>query len=148
MRYVGVDYGTKRIGLALGDDAVGIAFPAEVITSTGTPASDAQAVARWARENDGQAFVVGMPLNMDGTVGPQAQRVAKFVAALQAASKCTVETWDERLSSFAADAALRAAGFARPKQSGKRDAVAAQVILTDFLRAKNTPPPPTGVPDA
>lgn len=133
MNIAGIDYGTKRIGLALGDDTVRIAFAAETIPGQDNPRRDAAAVALWAAANEVGAFVVGLPLNMDGSVGSQAARVEKFAAALREESGKPVEFEDERLTSYAADTALRARGFKRPKQSGLRDAVAAQVILKAYF---------------
>ena len=79
------------------------------------------------------ALVLGLPLNMDGTVGPQAKLVQAFGTVLAAQTGLDVHYVDERLSSFAADELLRPAELTRKKKKGVQDAVAAAVILQTFL---------------
>lgn len=136
-RWIGVDYGTRRIGLAIGEmsDNLRIAFPAETLAASGAPDADARLVAKFAQSQNAAGIVVGLPLNMDGTVGPQAQLTQKFIAALRTVAQLPVETQDERLSSFAADEALESRGAAG-RRAGARDALAAQVILKAFIDAR------------
>lgn len=132
-RLIGVDYGSRRIGLAIGDGGVGIASPAEVLPSQGDFAADAERVACFAAAQQAAGIVVGLPLNMDGTLGPQAKLSQAFAAALRTRTACSVVLWDERLSSFQADAHLTAAGVGGRRRQRLRDAIAAQVILQSYL---------------
>ncbi len=131
--YLGIDYGTKRIGLAVGDDVTHTASPVTTVAAQGQADRDADAVAVVAKEYGVAAFVLGLPLNMDSTEGPQAKLVRAFGAVLEARAGLTVHYVDERLSSFAADELLRPAELTRKKKKGVQDAVAAAVILQTFL---------------
>ena len=131
--YLGIDYGTKRIGLAVGDDVTQTASPVTTVIAQGQADRDADAVAAVAEEYGAAAFVLGLPLNMDSTEGPQAKLVRAFGAVLAARAGLKVHYVDERLSSFAADELLRPAELTRKKKKGVQDAVAAAVILQTFL---------------
>ncbi|HOO15954.1 MAG: Holliday junction resolvase RuvX [Phycisphaerae bacterium] len=136
-RWMGVDYGSRRIGVAISDYGGSIASPAAVLPGSGSLSGDARQIVAWARKNEVSAIVVGLPLNMDGTVGPQADISTKLAAEIaQAAPEWPVELWDERLSSFEADANLAAAGARPSRRRELRDALAAQVILQSFLDSK------------
>ena len=146
-RYLGIDYGTKRIGLAVGDDVSRIASPVEMVPATGSPADHATAVLRVADDYGVDAFVVGLPMNMDDSEGPQARLTRNFGDAVAAATGKPVHYFDERLSSLAADELLQPAELTRKKKKKRRDSVAAQVILQGFLEggeaaesATTTPP--------
>lgn len=135
-RWIGLDYGVRRIGIALSDPDARIATPAGVCQACGDAGRDAHAVCRWAQGREPRGFVVGMPFNMDGSVGPQAERTQSFIDALAAAAGLPVEPYDERLSSFQADQYMREAGVKPRKQRTLRDALAAQVILQGFLDSR------------
>ncbi len=146
-RLVGIDYGTRRIGLALCDSGERLASPAETLPGAGSVRDDARRVAAWMDAQQAEAAVVGLPLNMDGTSGPQAALTQGFIKALREAWSAPVHVWDERLSSFAADQALdalRAAGrrLTAAKRRAQRDRIAAQVILQSFLDARRAGPSP------
>ena len=138
MRFTGVDYGTRRIGLAISDPDEVIASPAGYLAGTGHIAKDAAAVLAWCAENEAEAIVVGLPLNMDGAVGPQAKLTQEFINRLRNTSQLPIEAWDERLSSYQADQFMDLAGVGPTKRKGRRDALAAQVILQSFLDARQT----------
>lgn len=140
-RWIGVDYGTKRIGLAIGElsDNIAISMPSEMLASTGNPAADARLVAQYAQQQNAVGIVVGLPLNMDDSVGPQAKLTVAFVEQLRSATTRVIETWDERLSSFAADELMQKTG-SKVRKSGQRDALAAAVILQAFIDARQRPP--------
>lgn len=126
--------------MAISDVEQQIATPAKVLVARGTADADAAAVLTWARENEIRGFVVGMPFNMDGTLGPQAKVTERFVAALSvAAAPLPVLTWDERLSSFQADEWLASVGLrgGKGKKHSLRDALAATAILKSYLTARN-----------
>ena len=135
-RYLGIDYGSKRIGLAVGDDATRIASPVEVIKATGQLPDAVAAVLPYAKEFGVEAFVLGLPVNMDGTEGPQAKLAREFAEALKREGGKPVHLYDERLSSCAADELLHPAELTRKKKKRVSDAVAAQVILQGFLEAQ------------
>jgi len=130
---LGIDYGTKRIGLAVGDEETRLPTPIKTIVESQLPLQ-IQAVARLADEYDATGFVLGLPLNMDDTEGPQAKTVRTFGDRLAAHTHKPVYYVDERLSSFAADDLLRGAELTRKKKKGVQDAVAATVILQSFFQ--------------
>jgi putative Holliday junction resolvase len=134
--YLGIDYGTKRIGLSLSNPEETIASPLTTLGASGRVADDVQAVLRVAREYEIEGLVVGLPLNMDGTEGKQAKITRRFGDELAKAMDEPVHFWDERLSSFAAKELLEPAELTRKKRKARLDRVAAQVILQSFLDAK------------
>ena len=136
-RLCGVDYGSKRIGLAVGDPACSIASPLATLAAKGSLADQARVVIEAAAEYDVGGWVVGLPLNMDGTEGPQAKAARRFGDELAKISGKAVHCWDERLSSQQADTYLRQADLTRKKHRARRDRVAAQVILQTFLDARS-----------
>lgn len=143
-RWLGVDHGTKRIGLAVSDAGGGIASPLEVLTET-DPAAVAARIAQRAAEYEAAGVVVGWPLNMDDTEGPQGQLARRFASEIRRATGLDVRMWDERLSSMTADAKL-AGRLTRKKRKARQDAVAAAAILQDFLACDGENAAPT--PDA
>ncbi|MGB2985024.1 MAG: Holliday junction resolvase RuvX [Phycisphaerae bacterium] len=136
-RLLGIDYGTKRIGLAVGDTEAGIASPLQTIEARGTIADYVSAVLAAANEYDIDAFVVGLPVNMDGTEGGQAKITRKFGDELSRKAGKPMHYWDERLSSFTARELLQPAELSRKKQKAVEDSVAAQVILQGYLDARS-----------
>jgi len=132
-RYLAIDYGLRRIGIAISDFDGRIASPECMPNGSGAPVADAEAVLKTAAELDAAEFVVGLPLNMDGTDSEQTKRTRSFVEALQARTSLPVHLWDERLSSHAADLLLRDRELTRKKRKARQDALAAAVILTGFL---------------
>ncbi len=134
-RYLGIDYGTKRIGLAVGDDGTRIASPIETIESFNDVADLVRRIAAVAEEYQVDAFVVGLPMNMDGTEGEQAKITRRFGDRLEHATGKDVHYFDERLSSASARELLQPADLTRKKRHAREDAVAAQVILQAFLDA-------------
>jgi len=139
-RHLGIDYGRRRIGLAISDSAGRLASPSGTLPSAGEPSIDARNVVDWADREGVEAYVVGLPLNMDGTEGPQARLSRRFADALQEASGGkSVVMWDERLSSFAADQVLDGTHLSRGKRAKHRDRIAAQIILQSYLDARTRP---------
>ena len=128
---MGVDHGTRRIGLAAGDTRTGIASPLATIDAEPQAAAVEQ-VRRYAEEYRTDGIVVGWPLNMDDSEGPQGRLARQLALELARATGLDVRLWDERLSSFAADEAL-AGMLTRKKKKARQDAVAAATILQDFL---------------
>lgn len=135
-RWVGVDYGTRRIGIAISDYSATIASPADTISSAGDVSADARQIVRWADRNEAAGVVVGLPLNMDGSDSDQTRLTRALAEALGDQTELAIELWDERLSSYQADEWLRAANVRPAKRKQLRDTLAAQVILQSFLDAQ------------
>ncbi len=138
MRYLGIDSGTKRTGLAL-SDARGIVSPLQVLQATGDMEQDARQILEVADEYGADALVLGLPLNMDGTEGPQAKLCKKLADSLKKYGNLPVHLYDERLTSRAADSQLvDGRRLTRKKKKARHDAVAAQILLQSFLENKET----------
>jgi putative Holliday junction resolvase len=135
-RLLGIDYGVRRIGLAIGDTQMRIATPLETLESRGDATKDAQAIVEIATEQEINAFVVGLPLNMnDGSDSDQTRLTRRFADELSRRSKKPVHLHDERLTSYAADGELDAADMPARRRKGVIDRVAAQMILQAYLDA-------------
>ena len=134
MRAIGLDVGSKTIGVALGDAEGLIATARETLRRRGQVA-DAKAVVALVEEVDAECVVVGLPLELDGREGHRARRVLAFVEALRAAlgDEVRVELWDERFSTAAAERTLLEADVSRRRRREHVDAVAAQFILQGWL---------------
>ncbi|MBU0638104.1 MAG: Holliday junction resolvase RuvX [Planctomycetes bacterium] len=137
--WIGVDYGVRRIGIALGDHNGRIASPAATLDGTGQVGSDADRVLHWARDYEVVGFVVGFPLNMDGSEGAQAKLSKELADRLRQSGDAVVELWDERLTTFEANTLMRHAGVRKSRRERFRDAFAAQIILQSFLDARQPP---------
>jgi len=136
-RILGVDYGSKRIGIAISDPEARIASPERVIAGRGSFAADAEAVLAVARELEAAEIVVGLPLHMDGTESDQTRLTRAFIGVLRSRACGPVYEWDERLTSAAADALLAERRLTRKKRKARHDALAAQIILGAFLDARS-----------
>jgi putative Holliday junction resolvase len=131
MRYLAIDCGQRRTGLAVGDDETRIATPLRVVESS-SPQARLAAITRAATDEQADALVLGLPLNMDDTEGPPARDARAMARQLEAATGLPVHLVDERLSSHEADARLAGRGLTRDKKKQRRDAVAAAVILQTY----------------
>jgi putative Holliday junction resolvase len=127
-----LDVGNRRIGVALSDATGLVAAPLTTLTRRSLSV-DTGAVADLAREHDAPSIVVGLPLSLDGTVGPQAQAVRRFCRALRKATDASVATWDERFTTAEAERRLREAGVQPSRDRARVDALAAAIILQDYL---------------
>jgi putative Holliday junction resolvase len=143
-RIIGIDYGTKRIGLATGETVTRIAMPWKILPGLNDPESDAENIHKMLKSEGERAelFVVGLPKNMDGTEGPQAELSRRFGESLSALTGVGVAYQDERLSSFTAEKKFAPTmrerirgqqGGAKKKKKKAIDAVAAAVILESYL---------------
>jgi len=130
MRYLAIDYGTKRTGLAICDPTETIVSPLAVI-KTGKNLLDK--ILEVVNSEDVGAIVLGLPLNMDNSQGPQAKLVLKFAEKLRKCLQIPIHLQDERLSSFEAEEKLLSANMKRSKVSERIDAVSAAEILEAFL---------------
>ncbi len=134
MRYLAIDYGDKRTGLAICDSAETIASPLAVIEGQ---KGLTKKIAEVVRTENIEAIVLGLPLNMDDSRGFQAKKVLQFAEQLKNHLNIPIHFQDERLSSFAAEQSLASAEFTRKKKKKRLDAVAAAQILEAFLEQKN-----------
>ena len=132
MRYLAVDLGAKRTGLAAGDDVTRLVQPVEVLQVPRGPAL-MDALAKAVDRHGPDAIVLGLPINMDGTEGGAAKDVRAFGEALAARTKLPVHLQDERLTSFEADSRMAQSGRTHRQKKELRDAIAAAAILEDFL---------------
>ena len=134
-RYMAIDHGVKRIGLAVGDTETNLAAPVLGVPGSGSPQQDARAVLAAAKEYGADAFVVGLPLNMDDSEGPQARIVREFGDALEQVSGLPVHYFDERLSSETAREKMIGGDLTRKKRKARLDGLAAQAILQEYLES-------------
>jgi putative Holliday junction resolvase len=135
VKAIGLDYGERRIGVAAGDPLGLTAQPLVVIERTSV-AADTARIADIVRRRGADTVVVGLPLQMDGSMGPQARRVRRFALRLGREIGLPVVLWDERLSTVEAERSLLAAGERRSDRRGVRDSVAAAVVLQSYLEAQ------------
>ncbi len=135
MRTLGLDFGTKTIGVAVSD---GLGLTAQTVTTIRRTSlkADLAALGELVREYEAECFVVGLPLNMDGSEGPRAESTRKFADTLTQALGLPVELWDERLSTVAAQRTLLEADLSRAKRREVIDQMAAQFILQGWLDAR------------
>ena len=135
MRTLGIDFGEARIGLALSDATGTIAMPLETL-STKDKGEQIQGVAARIAEHEVKRIVVGMPYEMDGSVGPMAEMVEKFCTKLSATVGMDITSWDERMTSVAAERAVREMGGRKGKKARKKghlDPIAACLLLQAYL---------------
>lgn len=134
MRYLAIDYGDKRTGLAICDHAETIASPLAVIQGQ---KDLLKKIADVVQTENVEAIVLGLPLNMDDSQGPQVKLVFKFADRLKECLNIPIHFQDERLSTFSAEEKLAAADFTRGQKRKRLDAIAAAEILEAFLEQKN-----------
>jgi len=149
MRYLAIDYGNKRTGLAICDRSETIVSPlglaicdrSETIVSPLTVIQGqddlCQKIAEIVQAEAVDAIILGLPLNMDDSQGPQAKLTQAFAAKLQPRVDCPIHFQDERLTSFAAEEKLAPAELTRKKAKKRLDAVAAAQILEAFLESQS-----------
>lgn len=141
MRYLCIDLGDKRTGLALGDAITKIASPLDVLEIAlaergGEALIEALARACGDHLGAGDALVFGLPLNMDGSEGAPAKKVRDFATRVAARTGREVHFQDERLTSADADWSMARSGMTRGEKKQRRDALAAAAILRDFLETR------------
>jgi len=135
MRVLGLDVGDKTIGVAVSDPLGFTAQGVKVIRRTGLR-KDLNEIKELVREYEAGLIVVGLPRNMDGTIGGQGEKVLAFAGELGKVTGLPVRTWDERLTTIAADKVLISADLSRARRKKVIDKVAAMFILQNFLDAK------------
>ena len=132
MRYLALDHGTKRIGVAISDELKMIAQPLEYIPTE--PFGEFLArLKQLLAEKEVERVFIGMPRNMDGTFGPAAEKVREFIAMLTPEIPVPIKTLDERLTSAQANRVLVQANVRRADRKLKVDAMAAAILLQSYL---------------
>lgn len=132
MRVMALDFGERRIGVAISDPTGTLATPHTVIRRR-SKVEDFAAVAHLVAELEAERVVVGLPLSLNGEIGPQARRVMRYTQALKQTLDVPVELFDERYSTVTADELLTESGR---KRRVPIDAAAAAVILQDYLESQ------------
>jgi putative Holliday junction resolvase len=131
-RLIGLDLGTKTIGLALSDLSLRIATPVATLRRTKF-AKDAEALLTYCAKEEAGGLVLGLPLNMDGSEGPRAQSTRAFAHNLGKLSEIPIVFWDERLSTAAVTRTLLEADASRKRRAEVVDKLAASYILQAVL---------------
>jgi putative Holliday junction resolvase len=131
-RVIGIDAGTKTLGLALSDVTRTIASPLTVLKRTKFK-EDAAALLKIAAEHQIAGFVLGLPINLDGTAGPRAQATRALAKNMNALTDLPILLWDERLSTAAAERTLLEADASRKRRAEVIDKLAAAIILQGAL---------------
>jgi putative Holliday junction resolvase len=133
-RILAIDPGSVRLGLAISDTERRLASPLTTYTRR-DPVQDAAYFKRLIEEEEIGLIVVGLPIHEDGSEGAQAKLAREFGAWLHAMTELPVVFYDERFTSFEADAALADIGLTKKKRKARRDRVAAQILLQTYLDA-------------
>ena len=144
MRTLAIDYGSKRIGLALSDPTGTLARPLPFLPAK-ADAKLAREVAALAQKEQATLILLGLPRHMNGSLGEAAAAVQAFAAVLEKTTRIPVKLVDERLSTVQASRQLRESGRDARAQRGRIDSEAAAVLLQGYLDTQGGPPPP---PDA
>ena len=130
--WLGLDVGEKRIGVAISDPTGLLASGRTVVKSIGRD-KDVLAVAKIVGDEAVTLIVVGMPLSLNGTEGPQAEKVRRFGKELSRATTIEIVFWDERFTTIQAQRYLRDGGMRAKKQRANIDAAAAEILLQNYL---------------
>ncbi|MCF6408609.1 Holliday junction resolvase RuvX [Pseudalkalibacillus salsuginis] len=133
MRKLGLDVGTKTIGIALSDAFGWTAQGIETYRRKGDIDQDLQYVKELAEKHEVDTIVVGLPKNMNGTIGPSGEMCQEFARHVEDTLKISTVLWDERLTTAAAERMLIEADVSRKKRKGVIDKMAAVLILQSFL---------------
>ncbi|MBB6448570.1 putative Holliday junction resolvase [Geomicrobium halophilum] len=132
MKVLGLDVGDRRIGVAV-SDALGLtAQGLETVAVKGHEAT-VDRILQIVEDHEAQRIIVGLPKNMDGSIGPRAEKSKQFAALLEKGSRVPVQFWDERLTTKAAERTLISADVSRKKRKKVVDKMAAVLILQGFL---------------
>ncbi len=131
MRVAALDYGAKRVGVAVANTEIGIPFPATVLPN------DIDQITRWLRQEEIERVVVGAPYLMWGEAGERVQEVEAFAEQLRQRLGIPVELLDERLTTAEAERRLREGEYRRARREQVVDAVAAALLLETYLKRLN-----------
>lgn len=145
MKLLGLDIGDRRIGIAFGDSDVHLATPVDVIERASVE-EDARAIAAFVKKFDATGLIAGLPRNMDGTRGAQAESVRAYAEKIAVEMNMPVIFWDEQLTTVEATERVHASGAPAQRAQGPRrrkksrrglDAIAASVILQDYMDSQS-----------
>ena len=131
-----LDPGTKRIGVALSDELGWTAQPLETFERR-TLAQDVAHIQALVQEHAVREIVMGLPVRLNGDVGPEAQGVQQFIAQLEQSVTVPIVPWDERLTTKSAEELLIQANVSRKKRRGVIDRIAAAILLQSYLRSQS-----------
>lgn len=137
MRIMAIDYGNKRLGIALSDEMSILAARSWTLKRAGAPQEDIEAIRAIVSEEDVERIVMGMPLNLRRGPSEMADKVTEFGKILTGELKIRVEYWDERFTSRMAEKILLDANMSRGKRKKVKDGMAAALILQNYLDRKN-----------
>jgi putative Holliday junction resolvase len=137
MRILGIDLGDKRIGLALSDPMGWTAQGLDVIAGAGGTNNDIKRIREVVAKHEVGKVIVGLPLNMDGSAGPRAEKARAFAQRLSRSLGLPVEMWDERLTTVEAQKRLIEVDMSRARRRQVIDQLAAILILQNYLDAKS-----------
>jgi putative Holliday junction resolvase len=138
MRVLGIDYGRRRIGLALSDEAGILASPFPTFVRGQSEKQDIAALTSLIDKHGLTAVVVGLPLNMDGSRGEMAREAEEFADRIRQETGLPVELFDERLTSSEAERVLLEANVPRRRRKELRDSLSAVLILQGHLDRRNS----------
>jgi putative Holliday junction resolvase len=139
MRFLALDVGDVRIGLAVSDELELGAYPLVTYVRQGSLKKDVASISQTAAEQEIDAVVVGLPTSLDGGEGPQAKKTRVFAESLASSSKLPLVLWDESMTSVDAEERMLSLDFSRAKRKAVRDQWAAVIILETYLEhRKNT----------
>jgi putative Holliday junction resolvase len=133
MRFLALDVGEVRVGVAVSDELELAAYPVLTYVRQGSLKKDVAAVSLIAAEQEVDAIVVGLPTSLDGSEGPQAKRTQGFARSLASAAKLPLVMWDESMTSVDAEERMLMLDFSRAKRKLVRDQWAAVIILETYL---------------
>jgi len=132
LRKLGIDYGSKYIGLAVSDRSNTIAHSKDVIKRTALN-QDLDIIKKYLKDYEIDEIVVGMPTSLDGSVGPRAKRTQEFINFLNNRLEIKITNWDERFTTLIADQSMLDADLSRKKRKKMVDKIAAALILQNYL---------------
>jgi len=132
---LGIDFGEKRIGLAVSDPLGFSAQGLETLENKGRK-NILESLSLICREYEVKEVVIGLPINMNGTMGPKSKEILELVPELEKTLQVPVKTWDERLSSREAGRLMIEGGLSRQKQKKHSDRLAATLILQGYLESR------------
>lgn len=135
-RILALDHGTKRIGVALSDELGWTGQPLETYERR-TLEADLKHIERLVREHNVAEVIIGLPLRLNGEIGPAAEAVQRFVKQLEEVLTVPVITWDERMTTRSAEDLLIAADVSRKKRKGTVDRIAAAILLQSYLESRS-----------
>ncbi|GGH29353.1 Holliday junction resolvase RuvX [Paenibacillus segetis] len=136
MKIMGLDYGDRRIGVAVSDDLGWTAQGVEVIDRL-REGAELERIANLVEQYAVEELVVGLPKNMNGTIGPRGEICMAFAEELRTRLKLPVHLWDERLTTVSAQRTLIEADVSRKKRKGVVDKIAAVLILQNYMDSKS-----------